>query len=173
MRNYCSDFYAQRGISLLAGVMLLAVLMTLVIAGVTVSILQEKMAGNMRDQTTAFQRGETALLASVDAMTSAPFDPFNESAFSNPCSAPVSGLCRADLNDVSWLSYSNSDWVNNGLDGGNGARYFVIYNGSGLSLDLTAPSRDKVFRVISRSPGLISGSFVYLENVFLLRPNSY
>jgi Tfp pilus assembly protein PilX len=163
----------QRGISLLAGMMLLGVLAIMVVAAVTVSILQEKMAGNQRDQATAFQRAEQTLVASVDVMANPPFDPFNESAFSNPCTAPVSGLCNGDMNNAAWTNYSDSDWARFGLAGSDESRFVVIYSGAGLSLDLGNPSRDRVFRVISRSPGLKSGTFVYLENTFLMRPNNY
>lgn len=163
---------SQRGASLIVGLMLLAVLSILVVAAVSVTILQERMAGNMRDQALAFQRGEGSLVIAEGIMTASPFDPFTWANFDQPCDAPVNGLCRGSISDSSiWTNFDASDWNSKGLDGGGGARYivkFVDYAGGAAP---SGPNEicDTLFQVITRAPGEGSNTFTVLESTYRLR----
>lgn len=175
MRNkfsFPSLIRTQRGSTLIVGLILLAVMSIMVAATVAVTILQERMAGNMRDQALAFQRGEEALVAAEDIMNAAPFDPFTKVYFEQDCSAPVNGLCSGSSSDSSiWVGYSESDWNTKGLDGGNDARYIVKFLDYAGGAAPSSPNEicDVMFQVIARAPGEGSNTYVLLESTLRQR----
>ncbi|MEW6132412.1 MAG: PilX N-terminal domain-containing pilus assembly protein [Pseudomonadota bacterium] len=155
---------AQRGSTLIVGLMLLAVMSIMVAATVAVTILQERMAGNMRDQALAFQRGEEALVLAENALTTYPFDPFNATSFMQSCTDPVDGRC----NDGAWVNYSESDWEEKGVSVGNDAYYitrFWNYAGGGPTSNLC----DVVFQIVVRAPGQGDNTYALMEGMFRQR----
>jgi type IV pilus assembly protein PilX len=73
----------QAGAVLVTGLLFLLVMSLLGVTAMNVALLEEKMAGNLRDRSVAFQAAETAL-RSVEAMLAASADIIDASA-AEPC----------------------------------------------------------------------------------------
>lgn len=69
----------QRGMSLVIGLLFLALLSLLALAGMGVSTLEERMAGNSQDYTLAFNAAEAALRDCESVLQGAALPPFNNS----------------------------------------------------------------------------------------------
>lgn len=66
MRTFATPLVNSRGMALVAALIFLLVLTILGVASMSGAHLQEKMAGNLQEQTIAFQSAETGLKASED-----------------------------------------------------------------------------------------------------------
>jgi len=75
----------------------MTVLTILVLSAVSSTILEERMASNIRDRQTAFQRAEQAFKVAEAALANSPYDPFVASAFSNTCDSGNASRRRKSL----------------------------------------------------------------------------
>lgn len=96
---------SQRGATLIISLLILAVLTLIGVTAVQSTLLEEKMAGNMRDQNMAFQAAEAGLRGGEDWMGQQPDEPEPQtSCTSSPCemvwqlNAPKGG----DFMDIIW-----------------------------------------------------------------------
>lgn len=70
---HCGKPKAQKGIALVVGMMMLIILAIIGISAMSMTTLDETMAGNMRDHELAFQAAETALRHAEDQLAALPF----------------------------------------------------------------------------------------------------
>lgn len=114
----------QRGAALITGLIFLVVLTLISLSAMRTTSLEERMAGNTRDQDVAFQAAEAALrdaMQLLPALTPA-------SAFAVGCS---NGLCLNDPVTPVWKTLTaNNLW----LSANTGA-----YGGTALTIDGTTP----------------------------------
>lgn len=186
-RRPCRHGAATRGFSLLTVLLMMAVLAFLALGALNVSVIQERMAGNLRDRNLALQAAEAALRdaeADIEANLSA------DSAFATTCS---NGLCvpasMAASGAVSTLRWKTVDWSAAGgqsraYGSATGAtalpdvaaqpRYLVellpvLPPAAGTSANLGSGLDDNVqaFRITARGVGLRSSTIVILQSTYL------
>jgi len=97
----------QAGASLIVSLMLLIVLTLLGLSGMQSTIMQERMANNVRDKGMAFQAAESAIRSGEDWVKT-----INVSTLANPqdgatCAPPCNII---DLNDYASMTTENIDW---------------------------------------------------------------
>lgn len=180
---------AGRGFSLLAVLLMMAVLAFLALGALNVSLLQERMAGNSRDRHLALQAAEAALRdaeADIEANLTA------DSAFVAGCTA---GLCvpasMAASGAVSTLRWRSIDW---GSGAGQSRAYGSATGATALPDVAEAPryivellpvlppeagtsahlgngigERPQAFRITARGVGLRSSTVVILQSTYIKR----
>lgn len=101
----CNLHTPQRGVTLITGLVFLVILTLISLAAMRTTALEERMAGNARDQDVAFQAAEAAMR---DAMKQLPgLTP--ASAFAAGCAA---GLCLNNPVTPVWEALSaNNQWI--------------------------------------------------------------
>jgi type IV pilus assembly protein PilX len=107
----------QRGAVLITGLIFMVVLTLIVVASMRTTILEEKMAGNVRDRDLAFQAAEAALRAAELELTGATPPTFS-------ASGPY--LSAANRPDPFWFTYA---WAT----GTNSVAYSPTPNGTATS----------------------------------------
>lgn len=96
----------QRGAALMTGLIFLVVLTLLTLSAIKATSLEERMAGNARDQDLAFQGAEAAIR---DAMLNVVPTLNPGSAFAVGCAA---GLCQTNSATPVWTTITNNnDWT--------------------------------------------------------------
>lgn len=97
--------HSQVGAALLTGLIFLVVLTLLTLSAIKATSLEERMAGNARDQDVAFQAAEAAIR---DGMTQLPPLATKKASFVAGCAA---GLCLTNTTTPVWTTItSNNDW---------------------------------------------------------------
>lgn len=105
MHNSSSN--SQSGAALITGLIFLVVLTLISISAIKSTSLEERMAGNARDQDVAFQGAEAGVR---DAMNLLGTSPPAASGFVAGCAA---GLCENDPTTPVWTTITaNNDWDN-------------------------------------------------------------
>jgi type IV pilus assembly protein PilX len=181
----------ERGFSLIIILLMIVVVGFLALAGMSTGIVQERMAGNARDQNVALQAAEAALRdaeADIEANLSA------MSGFSDACAA---GLCMppsmtasapqsAPLwQTIDWNSQARAYGSRTGasplLGPNNQAlssqpRYFIevlpslpAADGGSVCMGCTtsAPERARAYRVTARASGVRDTTVVMLQSVYI------
>lgn len=178
---------AARGFSLLTVLLMMAVLAFLALGALNVSVIQERMAGNLRDRNLALQAAEAALRdaeADIEANLTA------DSAFATHCG---SGLCvpasMAASGAVSTLRWKTVDWSPGGgqsraYGSATGAtalpdvaaqpRYLIELlpvlpptSGTSANLGTSLASQAQAFRITARGVGLRSSTVVILQSTYI------
>ena len=158
----------ETGAVLITGLLLMTVLTILVLSAVSSTILEERMASNIRDRQTAFQRAEQAFKVAEAALANSPYDPFVASSFSATCD---SGNCFSAQEVADWAT--QVDWDTEGIDAGDGARYVVKFIGyASGSIPEPGTMCDVLFHVTARAPGNNENTFVILQTTERLRAGS-
>jgi type IV pilus assembly protein PilX len=176
-RNFSSNNRGQqqRGMTLLIGLILLAMLMVISVIGFRNTTLSERMTGNSVDRNTSFQAAENAgkeaigiiLNNSFNATTKGHFNPplptGGDSAFwtKGPGATVSAGAC-ASTTPFSWVSCSAevpTKYANNAEK----AQY-VIELVSSVPLGTT--STVSTYRVSSRSTGGSGNAEVVLQSIY-------
>lgn len=102
------DLNSQKGVALVTGLIFLVVLTLISVAAIRSTSLEERMAGNARDQNIAFQAAEAAVR---DAMKSLGTGVPPASGFVVGCAA---GLCENDPITPVWTTITaNNEWTSN------------------------------------------------------------
>ncbi len=151
----------QDGVALITGLIFMVVLTLIVLASMRGSILEEKMAGNLRSQNLAFQAAEAGLRAGEQALNS-PVDPATGPGYFG-IGVPPTGVTTTD----DWKTYNWATAADPGLNyaGVDSIRYVIeklsLRTGSGGNDDLGyAPQsgnpRDGLYRITAR--GVASGN---------------
>lgn len=121
-----STLKIQNGMALITGLIFLVVLTLISIAAIRSTSLEERMAGNVRDQNIAFQAAEAGVR---DAMKSLGTGVPPASGFVVGCAA---GLCENDPVTPVWTTITaNNDWTNNSKT--------LAYSGTPLTFDGLTP----------------------------------
>lgn len=134
----------QRGAALLTGLIFLVVLTLLTLSAIKATSLEERMAGNARDQDVAFQAAEAAIR---DAMVNVLPTLKTTDFVSTSC---VNGLCLNSTTTPVWTTITNNnDW--------NSAKTRA-YSGVPLEMDNSTPLVNQPRFIVELLPeGSISG----------------
>ncbi|ADE14083.1 Tfp pilus assembly protein PilX-like protein [Nitrosococcus halophilus Nc 4] len=100
---------SQQGATLIISLLILLVLSLIGVTAVQTTALEEKMAGNMRDQNLAFQAAEAALRAGEDWLGQQITEPTPQSSCSTPpCDLvwQINVLNGGDFLDINWWKTS-------------------------------------------------------------------
>lgn len=180
-----------RGFSLLFILVMIVVVGFMALAGMSTGIVQERMAGNARDQNVALQAAEAALRdaeADIEANLGAA-SPFTEACTAGLCMPPsmtASSPQSAPLwKTINWSTQARAYGSASGAPAlvgpGNQAlssqpRYFVemlptLPAASGASVCIgcttTAGERARAYRVTVRATGVRDSTIVMLQSVYV------
>ncbi|QBQ56272.1 pilus assembly PilX family protein [Nitrosococcus wardiae] len=100
---------SQQGATLIISLLMLLVLTLIGVTAIQTTTLEEKMAGNMRDQNLAFQAAEAALRTSEDWLGQQITEPIPQSSCSTPpCDLvwQLNALNGGDFLDINWWKTS-------------------------------------------------------------------
>ena len=136
----CNSHAPQRGAALITGLIFLVVLTLISLASMRTTSLEERMAGNARDQDVAFQAAEAAMR---DAMKQLPgLSP--ASAFAAGCAA---GLCLNNPVTPVWTTLTtNNQWT---------AANTAAYGGTALTIDGATNLPVQPRYIIELLPGVV------------------
>lgn len=169
----------QEGMVLITGMIFMVVLTLIVVASMRTTILEERMAGNARDNDLAFQAAEAALRAGEQVLTAASLENFMATS---PAYLAVDTGTPKMRDERYWMNTDathNHNWATNSLAlssspaGVVEAPRFVVEElppipggGSG-SLKGPAPLPDSaIFRVTARGVGGNPSTVVYLQTTY-------
>ncbi len=167
-----SDGKRQQGAVLAVALIILLALTLIGITGMQTTTLEEKMAGNLRDQNVAFQAAEAALRDGEDlvdgSVSTAAFDGTN-GLYGSADSPPDYSLA------ATWTG-TNSRAYTGSIPGATTApRYFIQHlgavSGTGGALNVRRygglrPNNVDVFRITARGTGGSNNSQVVLQTHF-------
>lgn len=156
----------HHGAVLITGLIFMVVLTMIVVASMRTTILEEKMAGNVRDRDLALQAAEAALRAGELVVNGASLPTFGTSG-------PY--LSAASRPDSYWLSIH--DWATNSLVygstpyGASSAPRYVVEQmpaiaSEGSSLKFGALIDSGVYKVTARGVGGNPNTIVYLQSTY-------
>jgi type IV pilus assembly protein PilX len=159
----------QQGVVLIVGLIILMVMSLIGIAGMQSTTMEEKMAGNMRDQSVAFQSAETALRVGELFLGSPILPAFSGS---NGYYQPAEGASASVWKRVDWSDSSQVVTVSDMTlaDTHSNPVYIIeelaqVVDSSG-SLEAALPKTSTYFRVTARATGSSTTSQVVLQSVF-------
>lgn len=169
---------AQRGVVLVAVLLLLVITMLMAVASIRSAGLEERMAGHSRDRQVAFQAAEAALRDGeqmIAGNTTGPFLPLRPSRFTPTC---TTGLCSSAPGAPLWSSFSDTDWMGTkawayGTASGVAApvglaqapRYVVEYQGTVQPIEPGKPCV-AVFLITARARGGSAATDVILQSLY-------
>lgn len=180
--------WGERGIAMISVLMFLLIMTIIGMAAMQSSSLQERMAGNMRDQDVSFQAAENALRegeAWLAAQTSMPTVSASGAANCDPyCNSTVWELNASQINGGNFLDHANV-WdaatknVRAGTSVGSEAsapQYVIEYNkfisDPASSLNIGQPGDElgrQLFRVTARGTGLTDDSRSVTQSTYAKR----
>jgi type IV pilus assembly protein PilX len=118
LRDEVSVASSQRGIVLVTGLIFLVILTLLGITALQSTILEEKMAGNLRDETLAFQAAEAALRSGEYFLEQVTIQEFNgeNGLYYHACSNEAEGedinesfLCSSTPDPIAEMNWDTDD----------------------------------------------------------------
>jgi len=167
----------QRGVSLFVSLMLLLVMTLLVLSAANLGILQERMAGNVRESNEAFQRAEATMREVEDRLVA-----MAQGASGGIPIPPRWGTLSLDDNDCTlsspngWTGWDGVAWQTAPTTGG---RYFVIdldkyTDAAGLPRSVSCqlmnsdePAKaGQNFLIVTRASGPAGTADVILQSIF-------
>ena len=170
--------YSQKGISLVVSLLILVMVTLLALSVVNTSVFEERMAGNTRDRSLAFESAEYAMREAQDFLSNAVLPSFTSSGGS------TGGYFR-DLNtspsgqteEVYWRDSHN--WVTKSvgatktsgvLSGQTQPRYVIeeypAISCAGYSKKWPPPPPRNVYKITARGQGRTTESVVILQSWF-------
>ncbi len=164
---------SQQGAALIVSLVFMLILTIISIASLQTATLQERMAGNMKENTIAFQSAEAALRTAEEVLRSGILPGFDGTGgFYQSCPDPgdTRDACKypawADYDSVGWLSLNNKI-----PDAAKQPEYIIQQmNRAGNKnevLDADRPvSRDGFYRIIARGYGFSDRSMVVLTTTY-------
>jgi len=159
----------QHGAALIISLIILLVMTVIGVTAMQVTVMQEKMAGNLRNKSVAFQAAESALRNAENSLTVAVLPSFDGTG----------GLYKATIPQkwkvIDWGVPANVA----AYSGGNLGTGTVIANaptyiieelkpvlGGGGSLEAGIPQQTDFFRITSRAVGGNTSAVVMLQSVY-------
>lgn len=146
----------QQGVALITGLIFMVVLTLIVLASMRGSILEEKMAGNLRSQNLAFQGAESGLRAGQQALNS-PVDPATGPGYFDVGVVPTGVASTDDWKTYNWTNAANPGLVYPGVES---VQYVIeklsLRTGTGGNDDLgytpqSGNPRDGLYRITARA----------------------
>jgi type IV pilus assembly protein PilX len=179
--------HRQSGFSLITILMMMVVLVSLALAGMNSSLVQERMAGNARDRNIALQAAEAALR---DAEADIEANLGLNSAFVTDCTA---GLCRPPSmttatptsvplsESIDWSATAGKTRAYGSITGASALpgvasqpRYLIeqlppLPPSAGQSASLAQPIEDapQAFRITARGVGVRASTVVILQSTYI------
>ncbi|MBT9541197.1 PilX N-terminal domain-containing pilus assembly protein [Thiobacillus sp.] len=146
----------QKGVALITGLIFMVVLTLIVLASMRGSILEEKMAGNLRSQNLAFQAAEAGLRAGEQALNS-PVDPATGPGYFDVGVVPTGVASTDDWKTFDWTTAATPGLVYPSVDS---VQYVIeklsLRTGTGGNDDLgytpqSGNPRDGLYRITARA----------------------
>ena len=163
----------QRGAALIVSLVFLLILTIISVASLQTATLQERMAGNMKDNAVAFQAAEAALRSGEAVLRSGVLPGFDGTGgFYQSCPDPSDS--RVACKNPDWLNYDSVGWFrlkDKISDVAKQPEYIIQQlNRAGNkteTLDADRPvSRDGFYRIIGRGYGYSDRSMVVLATTY-------
>lgn len=159
--------FQQCGTALVMSLIILLVMTVIGVTAMQVTVLEEKMAGNLRHRNTAFQAAESALRDAETALTVAVLPSFNGSGGLYKATTPQKWV-TIDWSDTSILAaYSG------GTNLGALAEVptYIIEElepvlGGGGTLEAGIPQQTDYYRITSRGVGGSANAVVMLQSIY-------
>lgn len=134
-----STHSSQRGIALVTGLLFMVVLTLIALSALKTTSLEERMAGNARDQGLAFEAAEAGVRDALRYIALHNLTPANP--FVAGCAA---GLCQNDPVTPIWQTISaNDDWTSNKT---------LAYSGTAMTIDGSKPLANQPHYIIELLP---------------------
>lgn len=147
----------ERGAVLIVALVVLLILTILGVAGMQSTVLEERMAGNMRDRNLAFQAAEAALRAGeldAQAGTNIDFDVLTAPAPDDPA------------DDTVWQATTTIAYADD-LAGVAAAPEYIIERQQGIPpVEADQPMPAPLLRVTARGVGTTATSVVVLQSIY-------
>jgi type IV pilus assembly protein PilX len=166
---------AQRGMTLIVGLILLVMLMVISVIGFRNTTLSERMTGNAVDRNVSFQAAESAGKEALQVIESAGFAGANAGHYAAPftgggtsnfwtqVSGAAADTCTAATTPFSWISTSCSAEVTTIYANNSAKARYVIELLSALA---SGGSTVSTYRVTSRSTGGSGNAEVVLQVIY-------
>ena len=150
----------QRGVVLMIALVFLVIITMLALTALRTNIIEERLAGNSRDWTLAFQAAETALRdGEKDIQSGTRF--IGEAGFNSSC---TNGLCTVQIDGSSiWKDFVNSGntgWMN-GASAGPSIGYGTYTNPTPATVATVAKQPRYIIEVITEKGSSLSGPGAY------------
>ncbi len=173
MNNQAEFKSSQQGVVLVVGLIFLVLVTLLGTTAMQTTVLEERMAGNMRDYNLALQAGESALLDAEVYIknNTVNFNPLNESEFdiNGSCVSGVSGLCPI-IYSIQSINFDSTDslQVDTTVTGVyKQPRYIIEMMNFKTTSDLGFQEvGDAYFRVTIRAWGANENTVVQLQSIY-------
>jgi type IV pilus assembly protein PilX len=141
---HTSTTTSQTGVALITGLMFLVVLTLLSLSAIKATSLEERMAGNARDQDIAFEAAEAGLR---DAMKYIATSGLSPASFGTGCTA---GLCANNTTTPVWTTITNANaWTSSQTK---------VYTGTALTFNGTTAIATQPRYIIELIPNTIAAS---------------
>ena len=172
---------AQRGMTLIVGLILLVMLMVISVIGFRNTTLSERMTGNAVDRNVSFQAAESAGKEALQVIESAgfaaanaghyvvPFAGGSNSNFWTKISGSAGDVCTAATTRFSWISTSCSAEVTTIYANNSAKARYVIERLSEVVTPASGATPEKtvsIYRVTSRSTGGSGNAEVVLQVMY-------
>jgi type IV pilus assembly protein PilX len=165
MKNRELSKQKQTGMVLVVSMIMLLLLTLIGVTGTQVTSLEEKMAGNSRDQNIAFQAAESTLKEAEIFILTNPIAPATYTGVAGLSPVAFSGTYDymvstswSDANSVSTSASFADNFVNNAGVSITAPRYVIERLGGS--------SPNTFFKITARAQGISSGTQVVLQEVF-------
>lgn len=162
----------QKGTILVAGLMILLILTIISIATMNSSTLAEKLSGNLRDKTSAFQAAESALIDAEGWLKQQSIRPSAASSCSTPpCDVWAYGIQQdIEQKSDSWWQ-SNSKAFSSALYGSTSLPRYLIEEEMFIPYELSPESLSKgkgyeFYKITTKGTGNTNDSRVFIESVY-------
>jgi len=156
----------QRGAVLVMSLIILLVMTVIGVTSMQVTVLEEKMAGNMRNRSLAFQAAESALRDGENSLTVAVLPAFDGSNGHYQATTPQKWEV------IDWSAVANrADYSDGPLAGTPTLPTYIIEEmepvlGGGGSIEAGIPRQTDYYRVTSRGTGGSSNAVVMLQSIY-------
>lgn len=141
---HTSTTTSQTGVALITGLMFLVVLTLLSLSAIKATSLEERMAGNARDQDIAFEAAEAGLRDAMKYISTSGLSP---ASFGTGCSA---GLCANNTTTPVWTTITNANaWTSSQTR---------VYSGTALTFNGTTAIATQPHYIIELIPNTIAAS---------------
>lgn len=162
--------HKQQGVVLFVSLVLLLVLTLIAVSSMQSNIMEERMAGNMRNQDLAFQAAEAALRDGEEFLQSPVLPAFDNTSGNFQPADPAAGEAPR-WESVDWNNSANVHVYNGtSIDGVASQPEFIVEEmpatASGSSLASDTAGVHEVYRVTARAVGGSNDAVVILQSTY-------
>lgn len=162
----CSPHRAQQGAALVMSLIILMVMTIVGVSAMQVTVMEEKMAGSLRNRSIAFQAAESALRDAEASLTVAVLPAFDGTSGNYQATSPQT------WETIDWGTAANvATYGGNALYDVASAPTYIIEElepvlGGGGSLEAGIPQQTDYYRVTSRGVGGNATAVVMLQSTY-------